>query len=132
MARNYHRILLIDDRAHLSPQLVYLGASLSGMRGQREHTPFCEIPYGRTGTFEQPGELGKHHSERSLIRESFHHNRRTHDSLAQWSVMIVYDTSRSLRVAWTSGRDYDSTVVVDIITRPYSLLILVVESVGDG
>src|SRR5438270_10606407 len=119
MALNYHRILLRDDRAHLSPRLVYLGVSLSCTRSQWGHTPFCEIPNGRTKTLEQSGELGKHHSERSLIRESFHHIRRAHDSLAQWSVMIVYDTHRSLCVAWTSGRDYDSTVVVDIITRPY-------------
>src|SRR4051812_1631275 len=121
MAQNYHRILLRDDRAHLSLRLVYLGASLSCRRGQWRYTPFCEIPYDRTGTLEQSGELGKHHSECSLIRESFHHIRRAHDSLAQWSVMIVYDTSRSLCVAWTDGRDYDSTVIVDIITRPYSL-----------
>src|SRR3954463_4310962 len=85
------------------------------------HTPFCEIPYDRTGTFEQSDELGKHHLERSLIRESLHHIRRVHDSLVQWSVMIVYDTSRSLCVAWSSGRDYDSTIVVGIITRPYGL-----------
>src|SRR4051812_20324594 len=107
MAQNYHRILLRDDRAYLSPRLVYLRASPSCMRGQWGHTPLCEIPYGRTGTFEQSDELGKHHSERSLIRESLHHIRRVHNSMVQWSVMIVYDTSRSLCVAWTSGRDYD-------------------------
>src|SRR3954462_37613 len=96
MAQNYHRILLSDDRAYLSPRLVYLGASLSCMRGQWGHTPLCEIPYGRMETFGQSGELGKHHSEYSPIKESLHHIRRAHDSLAQWSVMIVYDTSRSL------------------------------------
>ena len=91
MARNYHRILLIDDRAHLSPRLVYLGASLSCMRGKWGHTPSCEIPYGKIGTFEQSGELGKHHPERSLIKELLYYDRRVHDSLAQWSVMIFYD-----------------------------------------
>ena len=121
MAQDYHRILHRDDRAYLSPRLVYLGASLSCTRSQWGHTPFCEIPYGRTGTFEQSDELGKRHSECSLIRESLHHFRRAHDSLAQRSVMIVYNTHRSSCVAWTSGRDYDSTVVVDIITRPYTL-----------